>query len=132
MQGWIEQQMRGLTQRVEYLYRWQQDLLAQLNNMRQQLLAAYQSQGGGGSGGGAAYYCTNHLSLAAGTGTFPAITPSSTSATVYAASGGSLSSLGSATIYNFGPDATDSTKRQILAKNADGTYTVVGESCSAG
>jgi hypothetical protein len=73
------------------------------------------------------------LSLAAATGTWPSITPTSTTAAVYKVSGGALVLVdASATVYNFEPDPTDSTKRQPLGKNADDSYSVLTQSCSNG
>lgn len=121
----IEQQI------AQWLRDWT-DLLSRLVRLEQN---PWLQQGpiAGGSNGTTGWYVANHLNLTAATGTFPSITPTSTTAAVYVESGGSLVEVSaSATIYNFGPDATDSTKRQYLAPNGDGTYSLVGQSCNPG
>jgi hypothetical protein len=130
--GWIENQIQIVTNRVEYLFRLLTDLTAQLRAVQQGLQSAFQQEQGTTSSGGATCWFADNLNLAAATGAWPTITPSSGTYTVYHANAGALVSIGSKTVYNFMPDATDSTKRQILGKNADGTYSVITQSCTAG
>jgi hypothetical protein len=55
----------------------------------------------------------------------------STTGDVYAIVRGAWKKVATnARIYNGMPDATDSTMRQILASNGDGTFTVTGQSCN--
>lgn len=130
--------MNNLEARVFRLEGLVQSLLSSVSSLQARVGALEQgahapTSGTGGGGSGAGAYLANNLNLGAATGTWPSIAPTSTTADVYAESSGSLSKVASAaTVYNFGPDATDVTKRQYLASNGDGTYTVVGQSCSAG
>lgn len=133
MQGWIEQALRNLTQRVEYLFRLISDLQAQLNNMRQQLLAAYQASGSGGSGGAAiVYFWVPGGTISAASGPPPSGVPVGTSGqTVYALSSGTYSTVStSATIYNAAGSTLVASKVVFLGKNTDGTYTALTQSCA--
>ena len=128
-----------LSQRILRLETLVQALIGQVaqltdlvGNLRQQ---QYQPSSGtsGGGGGGATIFFANNISLGAATGTWPAITPTSTTGDVYKISGGVLVLVqASATILNGLPDPTDATKRHILGKNADDTYSIISQSCSAG
>lgn len=131
MAGWIEQRILVLEQRLEKLSRDVTSLLPLLRAAQQQLnqQGAIPQQGGGG----ATVYFANNLSLAGATGTWPTITPSSTTADVYKEVSGALALVAAAaTIYNFLPDATDPANRQVLGSNGDGSWSVQDESCSAG
>ena len=129
--GWVETQVQLVITRVEYLFRWLQDLQNQLRAVQQGLQQAFQ-QSQGTAGGGTGVYFANNVGLGAASGTWPAITPAVGSYVVYQASAGALSSLGSQTVQNWFPDACDGTKRQALARNADGTFSVINQSCAAG
>jgi hypothetical protein len=130
--GWIESQIQIVTNRVEYLFRLLQDLTQQIRGLQKGLQGAYQQWEPNQDSGGATCYFADNLNLAGATGTWPSITPSSGSYTVYYANGGALVSLGSKIVYNFMPDGTDNTKRQILGKNADATFSVIAQSCTNG
>ncbi len=130
--------MLGLECRILILERWAKDAartIAELTGRIGRLEDKAAAQGGAASGGGGSggFFVCQGLGLAAATGTWPSITPSSTTADVYRESGGGLTiAATAATIYNFSPDATDSAKRQFLAGNGDGTYTVSTQSCTDG
>jgi hypothetical protein len=128
--GWIENQLAIVTNRVEYLFRLLQDLTGQLRAVQQGLQSAFQQTQGPSSSGGATCWYAAGLSLAGTSGGFPSITCASTTTTVYQLSAGGLVSIGTQTVYNAMPDACDNTKRQVLGKNADGTFSVIGQSCS--
>jgi hypothetical protein len=127
--GWIESQITRAEERIEYLFRQVGELRDQLRGVQQGVQGAYQ-QGGGESapGNDADVFFAN-----AATGVWPSITPTSTTADVYKVAAGALVLVtAGATVYNFMPDATDATKRQILGSNGDGSYSALTQSCSAG
>ncbi len=131
--------MFGLEARVIILERWMKDAARTLGEFAGRLKRiedkqAYNSgSGGGGGGSGTTVYFANNLTLAAATGTWPTITPTSTTADVYKEdSSGLVIAKAGATIYNFLPDATNAANRQILGSNGDGTFSVSSQSCSAG
>lgn len=120
----VEQWVRDAAQRLA-------DMLARIKRLEDRMASVPGSQGGGG-GSGQTVFFANHLTLGAATGTWPSITPSSTTADVYGSLGGALSIVTTgATIYNYLPDPTDNTHRQVLGSNGDGTYSVISQSCSA-
>ncbi len=130
--------MFGLESRILILERWCKDAARTLAELagrigRLEDKAAMQGGSAGGGGGGVGFYVANTLNLSAATGTWPNITPTSTTGDVYTSASGALTlARAAATIYNFSPDPTDPTKRQFLGSNGDGTFTVITESCTAG
>lgn len=74
-------------------------------------------------------WCRLGGSLAAATGTWPSLTPASTTVTAYRSSGGSLTSLGTVTIYNWRNVAWAASKTTYLVGNPDGSYDVVDQDC---
>ncbi len=130
--------MLGLECRILILERWAKDaartiaeLIGRIGRLEDK--AAAQGGAASGGGGGAGFYVANNLTLAAASGTWPSITPDSTTADVYTSASGVLTLAKSgATILNWLPDASTPANRQILASNGDGTFSLVGESCSAG
>ncbi len=122
--------------RVETLLQTLSGQVGQLRDLVGQLQQQQYAPGGGftgGGGGGASVCFANNLTLGAATGTWPSITPTSTTADVYKIVTGALVLVtAGATIYNFLPSATDSAKRQVLGVVGDGTFTVISQSCDNG
>lgn len=130
--GWIEQQLRALAQRTEYLFRLIQQYRQQQQNDRQQLYAAWQQTSPGGGGGGVVYFFVPGSAMSAASGNPPSGVPTSlANQTVYALSGGTYSSVSTtATVYNAATVAITASKVAYLMKNADNsTYTVINQSC---
>lgn len=131
--GWIESAVRQLIQRVEYLYRWMDRLVAQQNNARQQLLAAVQAAGAGGSGSLAIYVV---MAPASGTyqGTWSGSAPtggSSFTGTVYQVSGtGTITSMGTQTCVNWMPAALANSKACYCIPDGAGNYAIISQSCT--
>jgi hypothetical protein len=84
-------------------------------------------------GGDSDAFFADFLTIAASPGALsglPAL--HSTTGDVYAIVRGAWKKVATnARIYNGMPNATDNTKRQILASNGDGTFTVITQSCTA-
>lgn len=79
--------------------------------------------------GQSVYTCQFASTLVAATGTYPSITPSSTTVTVYQAVGGSLVGLGTCEVYNFTATAFAASKTTTLGANGDGTFYVIEQDC---
>ena len=81
-------------------------------------------------GGGGHAWCHLGASLGPATGTWPTLTPTSASVTVYTSSGGSLSaSTGTPIVYNWHNVTWAAGKTTYLAANPDGTYDIVDQDC---
>jgi hypothetical protein len=106
----------------------------QLEDIFQQLGKLAQNQwvpgmgGGGGGGTTGAFFCLP-TSLGGATGSWPSLTPASQSLTIYQVSSGSLSSIGTATVYNFYPSATVASKVLFVVPDGSGGYVAVSQSC---
>ena len=74
-------------------------------------------------------WCHLASSLGPATGTWPSLTPTSQLVTAYSSAGGALTSLGSATAYNWRNVTWATGKTTYLAANPDGTYDVVDQDC---
>jgi hypothetical protein len=129
--GWAETRIQALETRVEYLIRWIQDLIPQINNANQTARNAFSqypnNSGGGGTG---AFFALSTSGSWGATGTFPTLTPGSISTTVYQASGTSLTSLGTFTIYNWFPASPVASKVILVEPDGAGNYVVVTQSCT--
>jgi hypothetical protein len=127
----LEARIQNLERILADLARRFTDLLRAVQRLKDQQWAG---TGAPSSGGGAAgIYFADGLNIAAASGALvgpPTI--HSTSADVYQITGGGAALFAaSQTIYNGLPDATDNTRRQILQRNNDGTFSVVSQSCTA-
>lgn len=129
--GWLESRIRMAEQRLEYLYRLLQDLIAQVRALQQGLMAA-QQQGSMPTSGGVPCWFIPASGMAAASGNAPSGTPTSlTNQTVYRLSGGSWQTVtSSATVYNPIPSALASGKMAAILKNVDGTYSAITQSCN--
>ena len=88
-------------------------------------------QAGGGGGGPVFIALTGAGGIAAASGAPAGGTPGSASLSIYQLVGGSYTSMGTATVYNCYLSATAaSVKVLTVGTNGDGTYTVLGESCT--
>jgi hypothetical protein len=137
--GWLESRIQIAEQRIESLYRRLQDLLAQLNGVRQQLRMAFASGGeGGGGGSGGAFVC---MAPSSGTyaGTWSGSAPTAGAAftaTVYqvsyAAAGPTttITSLGSQAVVNWLPATLVNSKACVVIPDGAGSYGVVSQSCT--
>jgi hypothetical protein len=105
------------------------DIFQQLGKIAQNQFAPGNVGLGSGGGGGNTFFCLP-TALGAATGTWPSLTPASQSLTVYQVVSGALSSVGSATVYNFYPAATVASKVLQVKANGDGTYSAVAQSCT--
>ena len=124
--AWIEGRILQLEAKLENLYRRLQDLVAQLNAVRQTVRAAFQQVGSGGGGSSTVYLsCTLSSALAHGS--------SVAGQTVWQLASGSRSNVTTTgTIYNDGPASTNdiaSGAQVIVLPNPDGSYTAIGVYC---
>ena len=95
--GWVEWRIRACEDRLEYLFRYLQDLRTQIVAAAQAARTAsstYNSAGGGGGTGGA-FFCQPSGTVSGASGTWPSITAVSFTANVYSGSGGSLTLVAS-------------------------------------
>ena len=131
--GWIEQRLKAIEQRLEYLYRLFQQLQIQATNSRQQLTSAWQDSGGGGSSS-AAFYVVMAPSSGTYTGTWSGSAPtagSSFTGTVYQVQGTStITSLGTQTCVNWIPATLVNSRACIVIPDGAGNYGVVSQSCT--
>jgi hypothetical protein len=129
---WLESQINIHTQQITTL----QDQLAQLTARVITLEQAQQNTGFGYQGGGsgaAIYFYAGGSVIPAATGLPGSGTPGGpvTGATVYQILNGAFSTFStSASIYNGLMSPTVSGKGCILEQNADGTFTVIAQSCT--
>jgi hypothetical protein len=126
---WIENRLSSLEQRFESWVRQLQDLIPQLRAAAQNARNAYQQYTPTGAQSGAVYFCLP-TTLTGATGSWPSLTPTSQSLTVYQASGTSLTSLGTFTVYNWYPAAPAASKVCQVAPDGSGNFVVVAQSCS--
>jgi hypothetical protein len=117
----LEDQLRDVLQAIT-------EIRAQLGKIAQDQFAGGGGYGGGGGGVGA-YFCLP-TSLGGASGTWPTLTPGSQSLTIYQVVSGALSSVGTATVYNFYPAATVASKVLQVEPNGDGSYSAVAQSCT--
>jgi hypothetical protein len=104
---------------------------AQVRELSQMLPRAWANGDPGADGGGGSLYLTRCPGVAAASGTWPTLTPSSYTADVYDTAGGSLVLVqASATIYWWYLDGADEGKLAPVAKNSDGTYYAVLDTCT--
>lgn len=130
---WIEQRIRAMENRFEYLLRLLQPLIQQITQNRQQLTAAWQAGGSDGSGGAAiVYFWVPAGTISAASGPPPSGVPTATTGqTVYALSSGAYTTVSSsATIYNCAGSTLVASKVVFLGKNSDGTFTALTQSCN--
>lgn len=74
-------------------------------------------------------WCQLGSSLNAATGTWPSITPTTTTATVYINVNGSLSSIGSKTLYNWRNVSWSANKTTLVLPNGNGTWDIDDQDC---
>lgn len=118
----------GYEERIRRLEARLQPALDELRQLSNQIAGLQQQQfalgpgfadGGGDGGGGGIFYADGLVIAALGSITSVTLRESWTGDPVTAP-----------TVWNSMPDATDGSKRQLLGKNPDGTYTVINQSCS--
>ena len=98
----------------------------ELRQLRDKVAGLEQKQYGmegapSGGGGSAGVFYADHLNITSGA--------TASSVTVKRSWDGTNDTT-NGTVRNIGPDATTSTRRQYLAKNPDGSYSIVGQSCT--
>jgi hypothetical protein len=81
-----------------------------------------------GASSGAVLFC-NPSGLAGATGTWPSLTPGSISTTVYRASGSTLATIGTQTVYNWFPAAPASGKILEVFPDGAGDFVAGPQSC---
>lgn len=128
-------------ERIKRLEARIQPWLDQIRQLKDQLAQVKQQQygqptfGDSGGGGGGGIFFADHLSIPACVGLLSALPtpPSISGVSVYQTMGGGAFTLvtSSGLVANGLPNATDPGKRQILAKQSDGSYVVVTQSCSS-
>jgi hypothetical protein len=106
-----------------------QHRLARIEQMLSQLAAG--SGGPSSGGGGSLYWCRTPGSVAAASGTWPAITPSTFTADVYIDAGGLTLQYSGATIRWFYKDTEVVNKLVPCMSNNDGTFDAIASSCTA-
>jgi hypothetical protein len=117
-------------QRIESLYRRLQDLLAQLNNVRQQLRMAFAGGGGGGSSSVAVPYFFTPSGSLAGPASVGSGSPAVLSGqTLYVISSGAWSAAGTGDVYNGLASTLQAGFGAIAIQNSDGTFTAISQSC---
>jgi hypothetical protein len=123
MTGWIANRLGALEARVEYLMRLIADLTQQLRGVQQQGKGIGSAMPNVPSGGGSgAFKCVSAAGTAAG---------GSSTETILQLTGGSFTSIGTATIFNPMPaDAIPSGHTVALAAVGDGTYMALSVSCT--
>jgi hypothetical protein len=132
MTGWIATRLGALESRVEYLIRLIGDIVQQLRAVQQAAKGVGSDYGtipSGGAGQGAFFAMSSSGSWGA-TGSWPSLTPGSISATVYQATGTTLTSLGTFTIYNWFPASPVASKVILVEPDNTGNYVVVTQSCT--
>jgi hypothetical protein len=127
--NWAEPRIYGAEQRIEYLLRQIQDLTDMVKAAQQLARSAFQQPGNLNSSGSGVFFCLP-TTLAGASGSWPSLTPSSQSLTVYQASGTSLTSMGTATVYNWYPASPAASKVCFVLPDGAGNYVVVDQSCS--
>lgn len=134
--SWIEQQLKALSLRTEYLYRLVQTIQQQLTNVRQQGYAAQQASAGSSSSGPGVYIFAAPSSGGINGATGGAAPPDGvpgivTGQTVYKLVNGNYIAVSTnATVYNPYASAVAASNVCTLAANGDGTFTVLAQSCS--
>lgn len=90
-----------------------------------------QQTGGGGGGSQSAYWTMSPSGgMAASSGTFPTITPTTATLTVYQDVGGTLTAAGTAVCRWFYRDALAQYKLLALQPNGDGSFDILASSCT--
>lgn len=127
----VRNRLFQVEERIGQFIRDLQDLLNRLVRLEQNPWLQ-QGPASGGSSGTSVYVCVPGTAIAAATGAPGSGSPSSiTNQTVYLISGGSYSTVSTtATIYNAYLGSVVSGKVCTLGPNGDGTYTVLGQSCT--
>ena len=122
-----------LQRRIEELATRVAQLNSRLTEDEQSTAKLWQGDGGGGSGGTtASYWCRTPGAVAAATGTWPTLTPTTFTADVYSNLGGTLTSVATgATIFWWYKDAAVINKLVPLMANNNGTYDAIADSCTA-
>jgi hypothetical protein len=130
--GWAETRIQALETRVEYIIRWIQDLIPQINSANQTARNAFsQYPDTSGGGGGGAFFCLPSSAVSGATGTWPTLTATSFTADVYQSASGSLTLVASgATIYNEFPAGLAASKVCFCVPDGAGNYVVVTQSCT--
>ena len=108
-------------------------ILQRLTGVEQATAKQWGQQGGFGGGGVGVYVAiTGSGGIAAASSGPPSGTPGSTSLDVYQLIGGAYTKIATgATVYNPYLSATAAAAKVItVAPNGDGTYTLLGESCT--
>jgi len=98
-------------------------LFSRMAAVEQQAAASGGMGPSNGSSGGVYFTDPGATTIAAG---------STASLTVYEIKASGDASLGSQTVINKYPDATEASKRLILGKTRDDAYVVIGQGCSTG
>lgn len=120
-----------LEARFERLQLDNQDLRRKLTQALQYVRDLQARPAGGGGSGTAVFVAVSPGGGIAAASAAPAGgTPGSATCTVYKIVGGSYTSISSATVCNPYRDAVGASKVITVAPNGDGTYTVLGESCT--
>lgn len=127
--SWIETRLSSLEQRFESWVRQLQDLIPQLRKAAQDARNAYQQYAPTGAQSGGVYFCLP-TALSGATGSWPSLTPSSQSLTVYQAAGTALTSLGTYTVYNWFPASPAASKVALVMPDGSGNFVVVDQSCT--
>lgn len=116
-----------------------EDLLRRLARLEQRVTAGNQQvaqlwqvpPGGGGGGTQIAYWAMSPIGgMAASSGTFPTITPTTANLTVYTDVGGTLTAAGTAVCRWFYRDALAQYKLLPLQPNGDGSFDILASSCT--
>jgi hypothetical protein len=129
---WIEKRIVACEDRLEYLIRYIQDLRQQIVAAAQAARTASASYGvGGAASSDGAYLCMAPSSGSwAATGTWPALTPGSFTATVYSVQGSTITSVGSFTVYNWFPSTPANSKVCLVEPDGAGNFVTVTQSCT--
>jgi hypothetical protein len=130
---WIEQGLRALTNRYEYLYRLMLEFKAQLRALQQGLQAAQQQGSQGGSGpaaSGAFAFCPSAIMNASGSCLGSAGTVL-TGQTVEQFAAGTWTLVdSSATVYNATPSPIVAGQQCWLLADGSGNWVVITQSCN--
>ena len=114
----LESRIRELEKWIRDSARKLSDMLGRLKRLEDRMASIGGGPGGGGGSTGGVFYADGLSIAGGGTG----------SAELFQT--WDDDSIGTQDIINKLPDATTSTKRQLLIRNPDATYTIIAESCT--
>lgn len=99
---------------------------AATQNARNAFAQPYNGTGGGGS----VFFCLP-TTLSGASGSWPSPTPGSqTGLTIYQVSGTSITSVGTATVYNWYPATPAASKVLMVVPDGSGAFVAVAQSCT--